>query len=262
MLYQLKRHPLTIDAHLEHVLVLTYALPAAALAPQLPPGLTLETWRGRGMMAIATVSARHLRPRGMPAWTGRDFFLSGYRIFAMHRDAAGRTRRGLRIVRSHTDRPLMACAGNLLTHYNYRCVNLALTVNEQSLDIDVRTPAGDADLAVHADLQQPGALPHETLFDDEHQARRFAGPLPYTFDYEKQTHSIIMIKGERSNWHPRLVNVDVRRNTFFDGPLFGGAAPILCSAFYLTDAPYRWRRGVRHLLDVEQEPSRAYAASL
>lgn len=240
MLYQLKRHPVDIDADLEHVLVLTYALPADVLRPLVPPGLKLETLRGFGIAAVALVQARHLRPRGLPACVGRDFFLCGQRIFTTHRDAAGVTRRGLRIVRSLTDRPMMATFGNLLTHYNYQRVDAAMDVTDERISVDVRGA-----LSMSADLRGEGSLPPDSIFRDEHEARRFAGPLPYTFDYEPQTHSIIMIKGERSGWRPRLVNAAVTRNTLFDTL---DAEPVLCSAFYLSGAPYRWRRGVRHAL--------------
>ena len=62
----------------------------------------------------------NLRPTFCPAAMGQDFFLTGYRIFARYRTAAGRTLRGLRILRSDTNRELMATIrwGNRLTHYN------------------------------------------------------------------------------------------------------------------------------------------------
>ena len=75
--------------------------------------------------------ARSLRPAGLPAFVGQDFFLAGYRVFARLRLSDGRTLRGLRILRSDADRWSMVAGGNLLTHYNYhRC----------SADVDV---AGD-----------------------------------------------------------------------------------------------------------------------
>ena len=101
----LRRHPLAIRTTLHDCITLTYALPAAVLRPMLPPGLELETIGDDGFVAIAVVQARGLRPAGLPAALGQDFFLAGYRIFTRFRNAEGRSLRGLRILRTDTDRP-------------------------------------------------------------------------------------------------------------------------------------------------------------
>ena len=106
MLYLLKRHPVAVRAFFRHSLVLTYALRPEALEPLLPEGLALDTWQGRGFLAIALVQTEGLRPGFLPASMGRDFFLSGYRIFTRLKNGpaggAG-AKRGLRILRSDTD---------------------------------------------------------------------------------------------------------------------------------------------------------------
>src|SRR2546426_4238459 len=124
MLYALKRHPLPVRAFFGHYLVLTYALPAKLLEPLLPPGLMLDTYQEFGFVAVAMVQTQALRPAFLPPAFGLDFFLAGYRIFARFQTASGRTLRGLRILKSDTDRQLMASAGNLLTHYGYRKVQV------------------------------------------------------------------------------------------------------------------------------------------
>jgi len=251
MWYALRRHPFPVRAHFEHCLVLTYALPGDVLRPLLPPGLELDTWgEGLGFVAVALVQTRALRPVGVPHVLGQDFFLSGYRIFTRFATPDGHHLRGLRILRSDTNRRRMAVAGNLLTHYNYRLADVSLRLIDQRMEVSIRTPNREADLDVVADLaddSQP--LPTGSCFANERDARRFAGPLPYTFDYEPQSHSIIAIQGRRREWHPRLVNVDVRQITFFDHPPFADSRPRLVSAFYLADVPYRWDRGIRYVLN-------------
>src|SRR5262245_12666411 len=81
MLHALQRHPFAVEAFFERSLVLTYALPAAILAPMVGPGLEVDTYDKWGFLAIAMVQTRDLRPRGLPTWLGQNFFLSGYRIF-------------------------------------------------------------------------------------------------------------------------------------------------------------------------------------
>ena len=251
MLHALRRHPFPVRAFFRHSLVLTYALPRGVLEPLLPPGLTVDTWNDWGFVAIALVQTEQLRPAFLPAGVGRRFFLSGYRIFARYTTRAGRRLRGLRILRSDTDKLLMKVAGNVLTHYNYRQAHVTLNATPSALDVEIRTPSAEADLVVSADLTSAPSLPPGSVFPSLEIARRYAGPLPFTFDYEKESNSIIMIEGVRKEWHPVPVAVRVSRCTFFDNGAFGGTEPILANAFYLHDIAYEWRRGRRELLRSE-----------
>ncbi len=245
----LKRHPIPIKAFFRHSLVLTYAFPKALLESLLPPGLTLDTFHDYGFVAIAMVDTHQLRPAFCSAAMGKDFFLTGYRIFARYRTRAGRNLRGLRILRSDTNRELMARWGNRLTHYNYRLAKVDFEVADGRMRIGIQTSEAEADLRVEAKLRPtPAPLPEGSPFANEREARLFAGPLPYTFDYEKETHSIVMIEGVRKEWKPRAVTVKVSENTFFNQAPFNTARPILANAFYVENIPYRWRCGIRELL--------------
>ena len=249
MFHQIKRHLLPVKAHLAASLVLTYAMPEDVLRPLLAPGLQLDTFSGFGFLAIAMVETSDLRPAFLPAAFGLNFFLAGYRIFARYRTRAGRTLRGLRILRSDTDRRSMQLFGNMLTHYGYELSRCEFSRTESNLVIEIRTPKGDADLLVEADIsKEPESLPLGSPFPDFREARKFAGPLPFTFDYERESHSIIRVEGVRKDWSPRPVSVKVARSTFLEGELFRSARPILANAFYLEDVPYAWKQGIREPL--------------
>jgi hypothetical protein len=245
MLHLLKRHPIPVSAFFRHSLVLTYAFPPETLQPLLPQGLVLDTFRGHAFLAVALVHTENLRPSFLPAAMGRDFFLSGYRIFT--RLAGGKqSKRGLRILRSDTDHPWMVCAGNLLTHYNYHLCQVTFEEDNHGVYWRIRTQRSEADLEVFARLSGcPPALPSRSPFGNLAEARRFAGPLPYTFDYEEETRSIIGIRAIRQSWNPQPVEVEVRLNTFLYREPFCGSSPILANAFHVRDVPYQWQRGSR-----------------
>ena len=108
------------------------------------------------------------------------------------------------------------------------------------------TPDAEADLKVCASLDvTPERPPAGSPFPDLETARRYAGPLPYTFDYEEETHSVVMIKGVRKAWDPRPVQVEVERCTFLEGAAFRHGKAVLANAFLVEQVPYHWRRGVR-----------------
>jgi hypothetical protein len=249
MLYLLRRHALPIKAHLRRSLVLAYAIPERVLQPLLAPGLTLDTFDDVGFLAVALVETTDLRPFFLPAMVGMSFFLSGYRIFTRYQTAGGRSLRGLQILRSDTNRRSMQLFGNLLTHYHYDYSRCRVQRTEQKYEIEITTSNGRADLHVEADMSSEAVtLPQGSPFSDFREARKFAGPLPFTFDYEKQTHSMIRVEGVRRRWEPRPVSVTVHRNTFLEQDTFRTSVAALANAFYLEDVPYAWRAGVREEL--------------
>ncbi len=247
-MYLLQRHRMPIKAHFNSLLVLAYALPKSVLQPFLPPGLVLDTYKEFGFLSITLVHTRYLRPAFLPRGLGIDFFLCGYRIFTRYQTRAGQTLRGLRILRSDTNRRSLRVFGNLLTHYAYELSSWEFRRTGSCFDVQVSTPDHRADLHVEADLLAPGGLPDGSPFTDLREAREFAGPLPFTFDYERQTHSIIRVEGVREQWDPRPVAVKVHRNAFLEQEAFRNSRAILANAFFLENVPYAWQRGIREKL--------------
>jgi Uncharacterized conserved protein (COG2071) len=237
----LHAHPFPVEAFFRRSLVLAYALPEATLTPWLRPGLTLDTYDGLGFLAIALVETENLRPKGFPAFLGRNFFLSGYRIFTKFSAPGKPPRRGLRILRSDTDKRAMRTMGNLLTHYNYCLADVQVNAQNEQLRIQVSTPNAVADLDVEADLRvRPGPLPEGTPFRSLEDARTFAGPLPFTFGYDDASGKMMVVKGLRTSWAPVSVVVKVHHATFLKQ---FSPAPILANAFYVENVNYAWKAG-------------------
>lgn len=238
MLHLLRRHPFAVEAYFEYSAVLTYAFPSEILRPLLASGLTLDEKDGLGFVAVAMVQTRSLRPQGFPAFLGQDFFLTGYRIFARFTSGSGKKLRGLRILRSETNRRRMVFAGNLLTHYNYHY--LPIRAKHSGSLLQVNAPGISAEFRKADSV----SLPPGSVFKDWREARMFAGPLPFTFDYEQETHSIIVIEGVRENWDPEPVLAEASCD-FLKSPEFRGVQGIFSSAFLIENIPYMWKKGRR-----------------
>lgn len=238
----LKQHPFPVAAHFKQSLVLTFALPKAALADLLPPPLTLDTFEDhQAFVAVAMVQTKALRPKGFPRWLGNDFFLAGYRIFVRYTNPAGKNLRGLYILESQTDRRKMELMGNLMTHYNYSKIEVEQVYGEEDgvKTYGVRSPSEGFVVKVRYE-DDPG-LPEGSPFADWKQARRFAGPLPFTFTYDAERRNVLIVEGVRQNWKPRPVAVE-----HFDLPWLerkGLSEAVLASAFVVEDIPYWWRKG-------------------
>ncbi|MFB7944749.1 DUF2071 domain-containing protein [Kitasatospora phosalacinea] len=256
MKYLMQRHPVPVRTRFAHSLVLTYALPPRVLEPLLPPGLTLDTYTDpsgteHGFVAAALVDTRGLRPAFLPAALGADLVLTGYRIFTRFPTPGGRAMRGLKILRSDTDSRALALGGNLFTRYHYRLARIGSRVVGDTLEFRVLSRDGRADLHVRADLAStPAGLPGGSPFACAKDARRFAGPLPYTFEHEPQTGSVIVVKATRAHWEPTPVAVELPTPpTFFDHGPFAGTTPVLANAFHVADLDYGWEAGRRRTED-------------
>ena len=243
LLTRLKRHPFPVVAHFERVVAVSFAFPEMLLRPLVPEPLEVDAFAGWGFVTVALVWTRGLRPVFLPRLLGQDFFLAGYRVFTRLRDDDERRLRGLKILRSETDRARMVWSGNLLTHYNYRRVEVDEQRDGAKWRVRTHLPGGAQTLDLAFDLAaETAAPPHGSPFADWHAARRFAGPMPFTFDHEGGGRFVV-IEGRRAEWTPRPIVVERCAVALFDEEPFRGTAPVLANAFTVEDVPYRWERG-------------------
>jgi hypothetical protein len=228
------RHAFPIVAHFDWALAVTFAAPQASLLPLVAPGLSLDTFKQRGFLAVACVKTRRLRPRGFPERIGVDFFLVGYRLFVRFDSSSGRRYRGLQILGSETDRWAMALGGGMFTEYAYRKVR-ATVVREHGA-MHIATSSG-----LNVDVREDADLPARSVFDDAAEARRYAGPMPFTFASVRGGRAIIRVEGSRVHWEPRLV-----ATRSIAAPFLHSLAPeaIPAAAFLVEDVDYEWKRGI------------------
>ena len=238
----LTHHPFAVEALLSRTTVLTYAVPAAELQRLLPECLTLDTLDDQwGFVAVALVQTRQLRPRGLPAWLGNDFFLIGYRVFVRYTTAAGKRLRGLYILQSATDKRRMQWLGNLFTGYQYRTIDIRHAATKTGLEFHSEQAGLHIRVETGAGSEGEPTLPAGSPFGSWQQARRFAGPLPFTFSYRPERREVVIVEGEREEWRPRPVRVQTAQVPFLRE--LGLSDVRLASAFTMTDIPYRWKKG-------------------
>jgi hypothetical protein len=228
------RHAFPILAHFDWALAVTFAAPEAVLLPLVAPGLALDAFKQHGFLAVACVKTRRLRPRGFPERIGMDFFLAGYRLFVRFESSSGRRYRGLQILGSETDRWVMALGGRLLTHYAYRKVGAAIAREGEVLHI--ATSSG-----LNVVVREEAQLPSGSVFDDAAEARRYAGPMPFTFASVRGGRAIVRVEGSRLHWEPHLVALQSVSAPFLDS-LAPEAVP--AAAFLVEHVDYEWKRGV------------------
>lgn len=246
MLHHLKRHPWAVRAHFDWVLAVVFAVPESTAKALMLPGLEPDLYEGQGFVALTLVQAKKLRPSWLPSWLAQDFFLAGMRVFARGQLADGRSVRGLRVLGSATDSWRMKWADSILSHYHYDKIALDCLKTKHELKLTTRDQRGEVSIQLEANLTPAVSPPKGSPFPDLRTARRFAGPMPFTFAYEEPTDSLIVVEGARQSWVPRPVQVEVECLRFFTGPPFAepGCLPPLANAFYIENVDYHWKPGV------------------
>lgn len=236
----MKSNPFPVQARFDLSCTVTFAVPGEEVRRLLPPCLEPDVFDDRwGFVAVALVQTRRLRPKGFPAFLGSDFLLIGYRLFVRYRSVDGRRLRGLYILRSETDSRRMVMLGNLFTPYRYVLSDARLFVLEEEL---VAT-SQDSGLRIAAHLASDEALPLPagSPLGTWETARRFSGPLPFTFSYDEERGRVVIIEGKRTHWHPAPVGLLEVRVPFLDTIGFSRCLP--ANAFLVKDVDYEWKRG-------------------
>ena len=243
-MFKLNNHPFAVEAFFKSSLVLTFAVPKERLEKLIPECVELDIFKDRwAFIAVAMVQTKSLRPKGFPLFLGSDFFLIGFRVFVRYRTAAGRHLRGLYILKSETDRISMNMLGSLFTRYKYSFTDIESAQSDKTFE--VKSVQSGLDLQV--DLSSGAKLPPGSPFIDWHEARRFAGPLPFTFSYNKTNREVLIVEGVRENWTPHPVSVTRCQIRFIEELKIDGI--VLANAFIIENIPYHWKKGKTEIWD-------------
>lgn len=130
----------------------------------------------------------------------------------------------------------MEKAGNIFTHYDYTTTDIKQSISKEI--INIASKRSDFNFSI---LLNPKAeIPQDSPFLNWREARRFAGPLPFTFTQENKK-EVLIIEGVRQNWKPQLVDVLNYNFSFFKNHKLN--YPVLANAFIIQDIPYYWKKG-------------------
>jgi hypothetical protein len=235
----LKDHPFGVNAFFSKSLVITHAVPVDELRSLLPECLEPDTWKDQwGFVAAAFVDTKALRPAGFPRWMGNDFILAGYRIFVRYTNLQGKRLRGLYILGSSTNKKKMSFFGNIFTHYNYTNTDIAFGISGNTMTVTSKGSNVDVEVII----DQPGIqLPQGSPFADWKEARRFAGPLPFTFTYTPASKKVLIIEGVREDWTPQPAAIIRSEIGFIKEKRFKNI--VTANAFVVQNIPYHWKKG-------------------
>jgi len=236
----LKDHPFAVEAFFESSLVFTFAIRKEEIQHLIPECLELDSFNDKwAFIAVAMVQTKALRPKSFPKIFGNDFFLIGYRVFVRYTNQAGKNLRGLYILKSETDKKKMELLGNIFTHYKYTTTDIHQGI--QNGITEIRSNKSGFKVRIEDANKENISRPVGSPFSDWKEARRFAGPLPFTFTYNPANGEVLIIEGVRQNWTPMPVSVIDYNFSFINNLKLSDVR--LANAFIIRNNPYYWKKG-------------------
>lgn len=144
--------------------------------------------------------------------------------------------------------------GNIFTHYNYTTTDIHR--EQQNGALEIQSQKSGFKLQIERPGHEGISLPSGSPFADWKEARRFAGPLPFTFTYNAVDKKILIIEGVRENWKPMPVKVINCHFSFIDNLKLKDAR--LANAFIIQNIPYYWKRGKLEQWGQKEENFKVY----
>ena len=129
--------------------------------------------------------------------------------------------------------------GNIFTHYNYTTTDIDQV--KQNNTIGIISKRSGFKVLVEKVRDENISLPMGSPFRDWKEARRFAGPLPFTFTGSSADKKILIIEGVRENWEPKPLKVIDYNFPFLQDLRIDGLK--LANAFIIEHVPYYWKKG-------------------
>ena len=131
----------------------------------------------------------------------------------------------------------MTFFGNIFTHYNYTTTDISMK------QVKNHTCINSINSGLEVCFTKDGEsikLPVSSPFSNWKEARRFAGPLPFTFTIDEINNEVLIIEGVRQHWKPKPIkvidyNIDFINKLNFDIQL--------SNAFIIENIPYYWKKG-------------------
>ena len=133
----------------------------------------------------------------------------------------------------------MSFFGNIFTHYNYTTIDVKQTA--QNGIANIRSNKSNFNVTFENSSSVDIPLPDGSPFTDWKEARKFAGPLPFTFTYNTTKKEVLIIEGVRENWRPEPVKIVDFSFEFIDSLKLDEI--IFANAFHIKNIPYCWKKG-------------------
>lgn len=231
------KNALPMQSLIRRCWLITHRAPEREILPLLPAELRPVTHGGFAFLNIVVARMEAMRPQGLPAMLGLDYWHVGYRVYAKAATDAGE-REGLYFLRSDCDRRLLALGGNLLSEFQFHVARIQ--VSEAGTETSIRVEAPGAQAALTLGRDRVTTLAEGSPFTSIAEAEAFLKYKPCGLAQAGPGRvNLLPIRREEAAWRARPVQAIRQEWEYLRG--LPGARPEL--AFEVAPIEYRFDRG-------------------
>lgn len=250
------RLPITMKTTFQDLLLLTYAVPPALLAAQLPAYIHPYVHHSTSYISIVVGNMRGMRLGSLPEFLGTNYYQIVYRAVVCLRDLEGHERIGVFFLRSDSNDPVMSYFGNRLTEFRFHYFHtgaIALFQRDQELLVSVETADRQGDLVAH--LRNLGSADHFSPapgFATVAEEKNTLVQLFHAYAYDPARAVVYDLEIERGEWSLQRLEMQDSFSAFFQEHPFpaGLASPL--SHIYIQECSYIWKPMVAIPVDTLQ----------
>jgi hypothetical protein len=231
------KNALPMQAFIRRCWLVTHRIPEADARAQLPRELAPVTYGGYAFLNTVIARMEAMRPQGLPAFLGLDYWHVGYRLYAKAATTGGE-REGLYFLRSDCDRRMLAMAGNLFSDFRFHTARIEVmsAASNTSIRVEAHSARVELDLSGEPQTQLEAGSPFQTVAEAETFLKY--KPCGLAPGGPAQVNAIPISRDEVA-WRARSIQVLHQRWEFLD--LLPGAQPEL--VFEVAPIEYRFGRG-------------------
>ncbi len=221
---------------------LNYRVEPAALKSLLPAPLTPDLAQGTAWVQVLISSLRDMRPQGLGALFGTNFYQVSYRAAVTLKTRSEKAWRGGYFLRSETNDRIMRVVGNSLKEFKFHAfghADMLLAREGTRLVASVESssdPGGD--LVAIAEVVGSTEPPKGSVWSSLEELET---PLVACYDaFAVDGSDIYVLTIDREPWAPKFCRVESLFSQWMEkGPLAGNAE--LDSALHIPRCAYKWR---------------------
>lgn len=232
----------TVQTEWIEAISLNYRVDANALQTLLPAPLAPDIAHGTGWVQILMSSLRDMRPQGLGAVFGTNFYQVSYRAAVTLATSSGKSWRGGYFLRSETNDSIMRVIGNSLKEFKFHAFGHAdmLLAREGArlvASIESRSDPG-GDLVAIATVDESTTPPIGSVWSS---LAELETPLVACYDaFAVDGKDIYVLTIDREPWAAKFCRVDQLFSQWIEtGPLAGKV--VLDSALHVPRCAYKWR---------------------
>ncbi len=241
----INRLPISMRTVFQDLLLLTFAVPPAALAAQLPAPIFPYVRDGQSFISIVVGNMRGMRLAGVPAFLGTNYYQIVYRAVVELHDQDGQRHPGVFFLRSDSNDPVMSFFGNRLTEFRFHYFHtgaIALFTRAAERLVSVATADGGGDLVAllqdRGPAEEGAPCPGFASVADE-QATLVQ--LFHAYAYDEIKGVVYDLEIERGDWRMRRLEMRDYFAAFFQERPFVASEthPVACVA--IQECQYLWK---------------------